>query len=94
VSVDGLIALKTDPPPVTVADAERLARELYDIAAQAQALPGERDRNFRLNAVDGCGFVLKVIDPGADEAILHCQRRVLQHQCGAVQGSAEHGRCH
>jgi 4-aminobutyrate aminotransferase-like enzyme len=79
VSVDGLIALKTDPPPVTVADAEQLARELYGIEAQARALPGERDRNFKLTAPDGRSYVLKVVDPAADQAILDCQRRVLHH---------------
>jgi 4-aminobutyrate aminotransferase-like enzyme/Ser/Thr protein kinase RdoA (MazF antagonist) len=79
VGIDGLIALKTDPPPVTLADAERLARELYGIEAQARALPGERDRNFRLSATDGRRFVLKVVDPEADQATLDCQRQVLRH---------------
>ena len=77
--IEGLIALKTDPPPVTAADAERLARDHYGIEAQARALPGERDRNFRLSTADGQGFVLKVVDPAADQATLDCQRQVLQH---------------
>ncbi len=64
---------------MTLADAERLAQELYGIEAQARALPGERDRNFRLSATDGRRFVLKVVDPAADEATLDCQRLVLRH---------------
>ncbi|HEV7432646.1 MAG TPA: phosphotransferase, partial [Steroidobacteraceae bacterium] len=76
-SIDGLIALKTDPPPVTPADAERLAREHYGIEARARALPGERDRNFRLLAAHSQEYVLKVVDPAADGAILDCQSRVL-----------------
>src|SRR5579862_3149609 len=79
VAIEGLIALKTNPPAVTPVDAERLARELYGITAQARALPGERDRNFRLSATDGQSFVLKVVDPAADEATLDCQRQVLLH---------------
>ena len=77
--IEGLIALKTDPPPVTPQDAERLARDLYGIEARARALPGERDRNFRLSAADGQGYVLKVVDPAADAATLDCQTRVLRH---------------
>ena len=77
--IDGLIALKTDPPQVTPADAERLAREHYGIEARVRTLPGERDRNFRLSAADGQEFVLKVVDPTADAAILDCQSGVLRY---------------
>jgi 4-aminobutyrate aminotransferase-like enzyme/aminoglycoside phosphotransferase (APT) family kinase protein len=79
VGIEGLIALKTDPPQLTPADAELLAREHYGIAARAQALPGERDRNFHLSAADGQEFVLKVVDPAADEATLDCQSSVLRY---------------
>jgi 4-aminobutyrate aminotransferase-like enzyme/Ser/Thr protein kinase RdoA (MazF antagonist) len=79
VGIEGLIALRTAPPQVTSADAERLAREHYGIEARAQPLPGERDRNFRLQAADGREFVLKVVDPAADAATLDCQSGVLRH---------------
>lgn len=78
-SIEGLIALKTAPPPVAAADAERLAQELYGIAAQARALPGERDSNFRLTAADARSYVLKVVDPAADAATIDCQLQVLRH---------------
>jgi len=79
VALEGLIALKTDPPQVAAADAERLALELYGIRAQACLLPGERDRNFRLDAADGRKYVFKVVDPSADATILDCQTAILRH---------------
>ena len=78
-ALEGLIALKTDPPQVAAADAERLALELYGIRAQACLLPGERDRNFRLDAADGRKYVFKVVDPSADATILDCQTAILRH---------------
>ena len=78
-SAVALIALKTDPPPVSATDAERLAQDLYGIAARARSLPGERDRNFRLTATDGRGYVLKVVDPAADAATIECQSLLLRH---------------
>ena len=77
--IEGLIALKTDPPPVAAADAERLALEIYNIEGRARLLPGERDRNFRLVGADGREYVLKVVDPAADSSILDCQSAVLRH---------------
>jgi 4-aminobutyrate aminotransferase-like enzyme/Ser/Thr protein kinase RdoA (MazF antagonist) len=77
--IGGLIALKTAPPPVEASDAERLAREAYGVEGRARALPGERDRNFRLTTGDGREFVLKVVDPAADDATLDCQTAVLRH---------------
>ena len=72
------------------AEAERIARDLYGLAATISALPGERDRNFRLRtaraspAVDGSGlapreFVLKILDVAADADSADCLVRVLDH---------------
>jgi 4-aminobutyrate aminotransferase-like enzyme/Ser/Thr protein kinase RdoA (MazF antagonist) len=76
---EGLIALKTAPPPVAAEDAERLALEVYGISARTIALPGERDRNFHLIAADGREYVLKFVDRSADATILDCQTAVLRH---------------
>ncbi len=86
VGIEGLIALKTAPPQLSAADAERLAREHYGIEARALPLPGERDRNFRLRAADGREFVLKVVDPAADTATLDCQSAVLRHLADTAPG--------
>jgi 4-aminobutyrate aminotransferase-like enzyme/Ser/Thr protein kinase RdoA (MazF antagonist) len=56
-----LLALRTSPPAISHAEGERIAREIYGLAATAQALPGERDCNFRLECA-GREFVLKILD--------------------------------
>ena len=51
---------------LTEAEAVRLAREQYGLEAQARALPGEYDDNFRLTTSDAPGFVLKVRHPARE----------------------------
>ncbi len=73
-----MLALSTSPPLVSGAEAERLARDFYGLAVSASALPGERDRNFRLRTADGRAYVLKVLDAGHEPAA-DCLVRVLRH---------------
>jgi 4-aminobutyrate aminotransferase-like enzyme/Ser/Thr protein kinase RdoA (MazF antagonist) len=47
-----LLALRTSPPSVTLAEGERIARDLYGLAVSISALPGERDCNFRLRTAE------------------------------------------
>lgn len=61
----------------TIADAERLARELYGIAAKAKEFYSERDRIFHLKAGDGREHVLKLVHPDEDEATLDFQIQAL-----------------
>jgi Ser/Thr protein kinase RdoA (MazF antagonist) len=70
-----------EPPPVVPTNVVvRAARELFGLQAlKVQPLPGERDRNFRLFAVDGGQFVLKVVHPAEDPAISEMQARLLEH---------------
>lgn len=65
-------------PRVSTSDAEALARDLFNLHGIAHPLAGERDCNFRLIA-DGRNFVLKVIHPDEDLAIIHFQNCALQH---------------
>jgi 4-aminobutyrate aminotransferase-like enzyme/Ser/Thr protein kinase RdoA (MazF antagonist) len=85
-----LLALRTSPPSLRPAEAERIARDLYGLAATVSALPGERDSNFRLRtahaspAVDAPGvapreFVLKILDVATDAESTDCLVRVLDH---------------
>jgi 4-aminobutyrate aminotransferase-like enzyme/Ser/Thr protein kinase RdoA (MazF antagonist) len=67
------------PAAVTAAAAERIAADLYGIAASATALPGEYDNNFRLVTASGSGFVLKIMHPSREPALVDLQARVLQH---------------
>jgi 4-aminobutyrate aminotransferase-like enzyme/Ser/Thr protein kinase RdoA (MazF antagonist) len=74
-----LLALRTSPPIVTMAEAERIALETYGLAVSASMLSGERDSNFRLRTADGRDFVLKIFDAVSDPATIDCQVRVLRH---------------
>src|SRR5260370_16077380 len=63
--------------PVTEAEAVRLARELYGIAATARALPGEYDDNFHLTSAAGREVVLKVMHPARERSFIELQSRGL-----------------
>src|SRR5215813_10319152 len=76
--------------PVTDAEAEELARDLYGLVVTAKSLPGEYDDNFHLKnektaAVSSGGllnspaFVLKVMHPARDRDFIDLQCRALQH---------------
>ena len=66
-------------PPVAEAEAARLARDVYRIEARAERLPGEYDDNFHLATADGREFVLKVMHPARERALLDLQRAALLH---------------
>jgi 4-aminobutyrate aminotransferase-like enzyme/Ser/Thr protein kinase RdoA (MazF antagonist) len=74
-----LLALRTSPPIVTIAEAERIALETYGLAVSASALSGERDSNFRIRTADGNEFVLKIFDAASDARSIECQVNVLRH---------------
>ncbi len=77
--IESLLALRGQPPDVGLQSAESLAREIYGLDARATSLDGERDRNFRLDAADGRQYVLKFIDPEADDVIVAGQSAALAH---------------
>lgn len=64
-------------PQFTPADAGRLARELYDLAATAVPLPSERDQNFKLTTPDGKQFVLKIANGRESAATLAAQQQAM-----------------
>jgi 4-aminobutyrate aminotransferase-like enzyme/Ser/Thr protein kinase RdoA (MazF antagonist) len=87
-----LLALRTSPPPLGLAEAERIARDLYGLAVSINPLPGERDCNFHLRTADDRGahargahapdgtareFVLKILDVDTDTT--GCLVSVLDH---------------
>jgi 4-aminobutyrate aminotransferase-like enzyme/Ser/Thr protein kinase RdoA (MazF antagonist) len=74
-----LLALRTSPPIVSMAEAERIALEIYGLAVSASMLSGERDSNFRLRTAEGRDFVLKIFDAVSDAATIDCQVSVLRH---------------
>ena len=66
-------------PPIAVAEAVRIARELYGVEASAHALPGEYDDNFHLTGADGREYVLKVMHPARERSFIDMQCQALQH---------------
>jgi 4-aminobutyrate aminotransferase-like enzyme/Ser/Thr protein kinase RdoA (MazF antagonist)/murein DD-endopeptidase MepM/ murein hydrolase activator NlpD len=74
------------PVPVLEEEAERLARELYGLEADARALPGEYDANFHLITAEGPGFVLKVMHPGRERALVELQCAALEHLARRAPG--------
>jgi hydroxylysine kinase len=67
------------PPEVSVDAAEAIARDHWRIDARAQAIRGERDRNFHLRSNDGREFLLKIANPAEDAAFRHMQIDALRH---------------
>ena len=66
-------------PQLTEQDAIAILKDLYDIQATADALPSERDRNFRMSTGLNGGFVLKIANALEDPNMLDCQNQAMQH---------------
>src|SRR5260370_12975384 len=64
---------------ISTLDAERLAKELYGIAAAATALPGEYDCNFHLRTADSNEYVLKCMHPARENSFIDMQCAALAH---------------
>jgi Ser/Thr protein kinase RdoA (MazF antagonist) len=77
-------------PQLSVAEAERLARDIYGLAASASPLPSERDQNFLLESTAGTGglgtgrFVLKIANATEDRAMLEAQNAAMAHVAARV----------
>jgi 4-aminobutyrate aminotransferase-like enzyme/Ser/Thr protein kinase RdoA (MazF antagonist)/murein DD-endopeptidase MepM/ murein hydrolase activator NlpD len=71
---------------MTEADAAAVVRRLYGRDAQARALPGEFDDNFRVTASDGSAFVLKGMHPAREPGLVEMQCAALAH----LQARAPH----
>lgn len=87
--------------PVPLGRAVALAREEFGIEVRATRLTGERDENFRLRALDGAEYVLKIANPEeqpeitdlANAALLHLEKADPGLPCPRVMRSRD-GRTH
>jgi 4-aminobutyrate aminotransferase-like enzyme/Ser/Thr protein kinase RdoA (MazF antagonist) len=102
-----VLALRSAPPVFGIAEAERIARDVYGLAVSLRPLSGERDCNFHIRTADAREYVLKIVDGAADPQTTDCQVGVLRHlaeqdpslpvprifatQLGADLGSVEQG---
>jgi 4-aminobutyrate aminotransferase-like enzyme/Ser/Thr protein kinase RdoA (MazF antagonist) len=74
-----LLALRSAPPVFGIAEAERIARDIYGLAVSLTPLSGERDCNFHIRTADAREYVLKIVDGAADPQTTDCQVCVLRH---------------
>ena len=66
-------------PRFAAEDAVRIAQARYGIDCVATELASERDQNFRLDALNGARYVLKIANTTEDPAVLDLQNRALMH---------------
>ncbi len=70
--------LESPRPEVSAEEAVEVVARVYGVAAEAAPLPGERDRNFRLDTPDGT-LCLKVANRLDDVEVVEMQALALEH---------------
>jgi 4-aminobutyrate aminotransferase-like enzyme/Ser/Thr protein kinase RdoA (MazF antagonist) len=70
--------LQAPPPVFGVADAARIATEVFGLDGTITPLASERDLNFRVDEGERT-FLLKLQNPADDAAVVEMQTRALQH---------------
>jgi 4-aminobutyrate aminotransferase-like enzyme/Ser/Thr protein kinase RdoA (MazF antagonist) len=70
--------LATSSPNFTAEDAVRIADDTFGVHAIAEALPSERDQNFRLRAESGELLVLKIANSGERRDVLEYQNEAIR----------------
>lgn len=81
------MSLLQQAPQFALADAARLARDLYGLDAAASSLPSERDQNFLLVSKGDLGtrgpgtarYVLKIANAAENRAMLEAQNAAMAH---------------
>lgn len=73
------MSLLQHSPTFSVADACKMAAELYGVRASAIELPSERDQNFLLVTDSGNQTILKIANALESHALLEAQNLVLDH---------------
>jgi Ser/Thr protein kinase RdoA (MazF antagonist) len=72
--------MTTKAAPVSMTEAQRLAREHFGVSAVAASpLDSERDQNFHLKADDGQEYVMKIANPAEDRQVTNLQTQALLH---------------
>jgi Ser/Thr protein kinase RdoA (MazF antagonist) len=65
-------------PRFAIPEAVSIAQQVFGVAANATALPSERDQNFLLDAAGGGRFVLKIAKADEDRSVLEFQNAALK----------------
>jgi Ser/Thr protein kinase RdoA (MazF antagonist) len=75
-------------PRFTAAQALGILRAIYGREGTLEALPSERDQNFKVVAPDGAAFVLKIANGTERGEILDFENRAIAHLAGAARNLA------
>jgi len=78
------MSLLQQSPRFALADAARLARDMYGLYCTASSLPSERDQNFLLTTGAGVRYVLKIANATEDRAMLEAQNAAMAHVADRV----------
>jgi 4-aminobutyrate aminotransferase-like enzyme/Ser/Thr protein kinase RdoA (MazF antagonist) len=65
--------LEVDPPALSPAEAEAIARQRFGVTASARPLVSERDQNFALAGEDGAAWVLKVSNSAEERGVIEME---------------------
>ena len=79
VQLGGANVLEGAPPTVDLADAARLATELFGVEGDISPLGSERDQNFRVVDARGDGFVLKISNADEDPSVVDMENESVLH---------------
>ncbi len=71
------MSMITQSPNLSCDQACKIAHDWYGLMVTAEALPSERDQNFKLCAEDGRAFVLKIANGEEDRSFLAAQNQVM-----------------
>lgn len=66
-------------PRFSIDEAQKLAQELYGLAAAARPLPSDRDQNFHLTTEANEQFVLKIASAAEVSDVLDLQNQAMRH---------------
>jgi hydroxylysine kinase len=83
---DPLAVIAQEAPHIPDEEAIAIAKQRYGLVVTAKSLVSERDQNFRMRAVDGKRYVLKIANSAEDpvvtdfqvQALLHIEQRVRE----------------
>jgi 4-aminobutyrate aminotransferase-like enzyme/Ser/Thr protein kinase RdoA (MazF antagonist) len=78
-SVGRLDPLRTPPPSVGAEEVHSIAERVFGKRGSLSRLRSERDQNFRIDAEDGRGYVLKISNPADDRAVIEMQTAAIAH---------------
>jgi 4-aminobutyrate aminotransferase-like enzyme/Ser/Thr protein kinase RdoA (MazF antagonist) len=71
--------LRATPPRLSVADAERISRDMFAVRGTARPLVSERDQNFLIAADDGTRWVLKVSNAAEPAGVIEMEVAAVAH---------------